>query len=58
VLPASIAAIANLATPVIGVISGALLLSEPIGWREMAALALVFAALVIVLYGKPSKKPE
>jgi drug/metabolite transporter (DMT)-like permease len=58
VMPASIAAIANLATPVIGVISGALVLGEAIGWREMTALALVFTALVIVLYGKPSKQPE
>lgn len=47
--PASVAAISTLATPVIGVISGAIFLGEQLGVREGAALALVTAALAIVL---------
>ena len=35
------AGIATLATPVLGVLSGAILLGEPVGWREIASLTLV-----------------
>jgi len=31
------------------VLSGALVLGEPIGWREIAALLFVLAALILVL---------
>ncbi len=48
-VPASIAAISTLAIPVIGVSSSALLLGEPLGFRELAALALVLPALALVL---------
>jgi drug/metabolite transporter (DMT)-like permease len=47
--PASLAAVGTLAIPVIGVFSSGLLLDEPIGWREFAALGLVCAALAAVL---------
>lgn len=57
VLPVTVASIANLATPVVGVIAGALILGETIGWREGAALGLVLSALVLVLYRKPEPKP-
>ncbi len=53
ILPTAVASISTLAIPVIGVFSGALLLGEVIGWRELAALALVSAALAIVLVGRP-----
>ena len=33
----------------IGVSSGALLLGEPFGWREVLALALVLSAIALVL---------
>jgi probable blue pigment (indigoidine) exporter len=56
VLPATVASIATLATPVIGVLSGALLLAEPVGWREVVALGLVIVSLVLVLYRTPSMK--
>lgn len=49
-LPASVASIATLATPVVGVLSGAVVLGESVGWREGAALGLVLAALVLVLH--------
>ncbi|WP_395021664.1 DMT family transporter [Dongia sp.] len=47
--PASIAAIGTLAIPVVGVISSAWFIGERIGWSEIAALALVLAALTLVL---------
>ena len=55
VLPATIASIATLATPVLGVLSGAMLLGEPVGWREIASLSLVIVSLVLVLYRKPKE---
>lgn len=56
--PASIAAVGTLAIPVIGVFSSGLLLGEPIGWREFAALALVCAALVAVLVVPALRAPR
>jgi drug/metabolite transporter (DMT)-like permease len=47
--PASIASIGTLAVPVIGVYSSALVLGEPVGWHEIAALVLICAALTSVL---------
>ncbi len=47
--PAVIAAIGTLAIPVVGVLSSGLVLDEPIGAREILALALVCAALAVVL---------
>jgi drug/metabolite transporter (DMT)-like permease len=48
-LPASVAAIGTLAIPVVGVLSSALVLGEPIGTAELTALTLVVAALALVL---------
>ncbi|MBW2065681.1 MAG: hypothetical protein JRJ03_12230 [Deltaproteobacteria bacterium] len=48
-MPSSVAAIGTLAIPVIGVLSSALILSEPVGLRELAALALVATALLLVM---------
>ncbi len=50
-LPAAVAAIGTLAIPVVGVLSSALILAEPVGLRELLALALVVSALAIVLIG-------
>lgn len=54
-LPAHIAAISTLAIPVVGVISGALLLGEQVGLPEVAALVLVVSGLflLIVRPGRP-----
>jgi len=49
IYPATVAAIGTLGIPVVGVWSSAAVLGEPIGISEMAALALVVAALVTVL---------
>jgi drug/metabolite transporter (DMT)-like permease len=47
--PASSAAIGTLMVPIIGVYSSSFLLSEAVGWPELAALALICAALTSVL---------
>lgn len=47
--PAVVAALGTLAIPVVGVLSSSLLLGEPLGWRELAALLLIGAALALVL---------
>ena len=48
-LPATAAAISTLAIPVVGLLSSAWLLGEPVGWREVGALALVLGAIGLVL---------
>jgi drug/metabolite transporter (DMT)-like permease len=48
--PVNVSAIGTLMIPVLGVISGAVVLGEPIGLREVAALALVCSALALVLF--------
>jgi drug/metabolite transporter (DMT)-like permease len=47
--PASVASIGTLAIPVVGVLSSAAVLGEPIGLGEIAALILVVMALSIVM---------
>jgi drug/metabolite transporter (DMT)-like permease len=47
--PASVAGIGTLLTPVIGMVSGAVVLAEPFGWREILAVVLIGSALVLVL---------
>jgi drug/metabolite transporter (DMT)-like permease len=47
--PASVASIGTLAIPVIGVLSSALFLGDPVSFREIAALILVVIALSIVM---------
>jgi len=47
--PASVAALGTLAIPVVGVYSSVLLLGEPAGWREAAALGLICSALAAIL---------
>jgi drug/metabolite transporter (DMT)-like permease len=47
--PASVAAIGTLVVPIVGVFSSALMLGEPLGGRELLALALVCASLASVL---------
>ncbi len=48
-LSASKASIATFLTPAVGIVSGALLLGEPFGIREMLALAFIAAAIFLVL---------
>lgn len=54
--PATIAALSTLMIPVIGVISGTLILGEPLGWREISALVLVCSAIgLVVTPSSPSR---
>ncbi|MCG8507621.1 MAG: DMT family transporter [Rhodospirillales bacterium] len=48
--PANVSAIGTLMIPVLGVISGSLVLDEPIGLREGTALVLIGASLALVLF--------
>jgi drug/metabolite transporter (DMT)-like permease len=50
-LPSGTAALGTIAAPVVGVFSSALVLREPIGFQEIAALFCVVLALAIVLIG-------
>jgi len=47
-LPVAVASIGTLAIPIVGLLSSALLLREPIGPSELAALGLVVSALLLV----------
>jgi len=49
-IPSDIAALGILPSPMIGVVSSTLILGEPLGWPEVAAVALLTAALTTMLY--------
>lgn len=49
-VPAGVAATGTLAVPVVGVVSSALILAEPIGPAELAALALVVSGLFLLVW--------
>jgi drug/metabolite transporter (DMT)-like permease len=51
--PAGVAAIGTLAVPIVGVLSSAVILGEPIGLQEIVALLLLVAAVSTVML-----KPE
>lgn len=55
-LPATVAALSTLAIPVVGLVSSALLLGEPLGAREVVALALVAGSIGLVL--RPRRAEE
>jgi drug/metabolite transporter (DMT)-like permease len=48
-LPPTTASLATLLTPVVGVVSAALVLGEPLGWRELVALTLTLAGVALAL---------
>ena len=50
-LPASLASLGTLLTPVVGVASAALVLGEPFGWREASALGLTLAGVALAVRG-------
>ena len=50
IFPANVSAIGTLLIPVIGVLSGSLILAEPIGWREIVSLGLICSSLVLTLF--------
>jgi drug/metabolite transporter (DMT)-like permease len=50
-LPAAAAASGTLLTPVVGVLGAAFWLGEPLGWRELGALSLTIAGVVLAIRG-------
>jgi drug/metabolite transporter (DMT)-like permease len=55
IFPTHISAIGSLLVPIVGVTSSSLLLGEPFGWREMAALVLVVGAVALVMIQPPER---
>ena len=49
-VPIAVSSLSSLATPLIGVLSGMLLLGEPIGWQEVLAAALIMSAMATVSF--------
>ena len=49
-LPATVAAIGIMAIPVVGLVSSALLLGEPLGWPELAALTFVVGGQALLFW--------
>lgn len=52
-LPATVAAISILTTPVVGVFSAILLLAEPVSWQKIVALGLIVLSIAITLVARP-----
>jgi drug/metabolite transporter (DMT)-like permease len=50
-LPASLASLGTVLTPVVGVAGAAIFLGEPFGWREGAALGLTLSGVALALRG-------
>lgn len=48
-LPAHIASLASLASPVVAMLTGAAILHEALGWREVLAVGLMVTSLALVL---------
>ena len=48
-VPANVASLGAIMVPFVGVLSGALMLGEPVGWQEISALGLIVAAMTTVL---------
>jgi drug/metabolite transporter (DMT)-like permease len=57
-LPGTVAAIGSLAVPIVGLLSSALLLGEPLGSSEIATLVLVVLTLALVLFAPPPRCPS
>lgn len=49
IFPASVAAIGSLLVPVIGMVSTAIFLDEPFGWREIVAMVSIVGGVALVL---------
>lgn len=55
IFPAGVATVGTLATPIVGVFGGALLLGEILGWEEYSALSLVVLGLGLPLLWRSSR---
>jgi drug/metabolite transporter (DMT)-like permease len=57
-VPIAVSSLSSLVTPMIGVVSGALLLGEELSWRELVAAALILASIALVLRTSPAPAPR
>jgi drug/metabolite transporter (DMT)-like permease len=57
-LPAATAAIGTLSVPIIGIVAAAALLGEPLGIREVTAMALTLAGVALALLKPKSAMPD
>lgn len=55
-LPASVAAIATLMAPVVGVSSSMILLGDPVTWHKIVALALILASICLTFLRWPRRR--
>ncbi len=55
IFPASVSGLGTLAVPIVGVLASWTVLGEAIGWREVAALALIVGALALNLRSTASR---
>ncbi len=55
-IPASLAAIAILTAPVVGVLSALVFLQEPLTWQKTISLALIVTSIVVT-FARPAVKP-
>lgn len=58
IFPVTVASLGTLAVPAIGVLSGGILLGEPLGSREIAALGLVSLGLAGVIVAPGDPRPD
>jgi drug/metabolite transporter (DMT)-like permease len=49
-LPAAVVSIYTFVNPVVAVFLGWLVFREPFGWRELAAMLLIFAGVAVVKF--------
>ena len=52
--PTRVSSLGSLLVPVVGVVSGSLILDEPLGLRELAAMALICGAVALELLHRPT----
>ena len=57
-LPATVAAIAALLAPIVGVLSAIILIGDPLTWQKTTALAMVLASIILTLRVRESPKPQ
>jgi drug/metabolite transporter (DMT)-like permease len=57
IMPATVASIGALVIPVIGVFAGAIMLAEPLTWREFVAMGLVLTAVGLVIFQRQKPAP-
>lgn len=57
-LPATVAALTTLTTPVVGVLSSILLLGDPPTWQKAVALTMIVASILITLAPRPPRAAD